>query len=146
MHILPAPHDEAFAAPEQRPELPEDVQGGGPLLHPGQVVVAHQQEHREAGLQQAPEAGGELPQIGRGGIPVFKGVAAEQDQVRLVLDGIVHDAIEGMQEVHHPPVQAGLGVDLAVGLHADMQIGEMKDANGLGCHKWSRRAGSSRKF
>ena len=60
-------------------------------------------------------------------VAALVGIAAEEHQVNIFAQGILHDFIEGGQEIVETPREAGLGVYArAVVLNPEMQVGEVK--------------------
>ena len=110
-------------------ERAEDVDGGGLLCRAGQVVVADEQQGGHA-VGQAFDAPGELALLGGFGVARLEGVAGEDDQVGVVRERVVDNLIQPIEEIAHAAGGAGGGIELAVVFHADVQVGEMHEADG----------------
>ena len=110
------------------PQGVEDLDGGGAANGVGQVVVADQQEGRDAGLGKAGQAFGELPLLGLGRVPALVGISGEQHQVYVFGQGIFNHLVEGGQEVAQPGGQASRRVGAPVVFDADVQVGEVEYA------------------
>ena len=62
-------------------------------------MVACEQEQLRAVLAQPADTLGELTLICLAGVTALVGVAAEEDQIDLVVQGIVYQLVEGGQEI-----------------------------------------------
>src|SRR5690606_11234392 len=106
----------------------EDLDRRGLLHHRGDVVVADEQ-HNRALLGQTLDAPRELAHVGGVRLAVLEGVPGEDGEIGVVLAGIINDLIHPEQEVHHTGADACGWVDLAVVLHADVNIGEVQQSD-----------------
>ena len=63
------------------------------------------------------------------GVTGLVSIARKEDQVHLVLQGIVHYLTETPQKVHDTVVEPRSRVQMAIVFHADVQVGQMQQAN-----------------
>ena len=92
-------------------------------------MVSHQQEDRYARRRDAKEAAGKLPLVSLGRVAALVGVASQQHQVHAVGERIVHNLVQGSQEVAQARRQPGSRVQPPIIFDADMQVGEMEDSH-----------------
>ena len=107
----------------------EDVQSGGAAYGVGQVVVAHQEEDGYSRAGEPDDALGELPLMGLGGVSALVGVATEEHQVDVGVDGVGYELVVGLEEVGQSGGQARLRVRLAIVLYAYVEIRKVEDAH-----------------
>ena len=109
----------------------EDVERAGACGDVGHVVVADEQEHGDARLREAGDAPRELALVCLRGVAALVGVAGEQGEVDVAVDGVVDKLVEGVEEVTEARAQAGRRVGVAVALDANVHVREMQNAHGL---------------
>ena len=109
----------------------EDVDGAGLDRHPGHVVITHQQQRRHL-IRQPLDALGKLALLRRIGLAILERVPGEDRQVGLMRQGVVDDFVQAFEKVADPARGAGDRIQSAVVLHADVQIGEVQQADGIG--------------
>ncbi len=90
-------------------------------------MIADQQQDRDAGRREFLEPPGEFPLNGLRRVPVLVRVAAKQDQVTALGKGAIDHLVEGLEEIQYASRKPRFGVDRAVVLYAEMQVGEMQD-------------------
>ena len=112
-------------------ERAEDVDAGRALGDRGQIVVADEHDHRDAGVRDLLDAAGELPLIGRVGIARLVRITGEDEDVHALLDGVVGDVAQPAQEVHDAGVDPRRGVDPPVVFHADVDVGGVEELDGF---------------
>ena len=83
-------------------------------------MVAHEQKYRYVAGGQAVDAPGEFPLLGLAGLAGLVGVAAKEDEVHPVLQGVVNELVEGGKEVVEARGQPGGRVDAPVVLDAEV--------------------------
>jgi hypothetical protein len=106
----------------------EVFQSVGAAESGGEVVVADEQEGADASPGEAHHPAAPFALEGGGGRAILIGVASEDDQVNLLLDGGIDDGIQGAEEVHDAHGQPGLRVVATIVGHVDMGVGEVEDA------------------
>ena len=109
----------------------EDVDAGGALGDRGQVVVAHQQDHRDAGVRDLLDASREFALVRGVRVARLVRVTGEDEDVHALLDRVVADVAQPAQEVHDARVDPGRGVDPPVVFHADVDVGGVKEFDRL---------------
>ena len=109
----------------------EDVDAGGALGDRGQVVVAHQHDHRDAGVRDLLDAPRELALVRGVRVARLVRVAGEDEDVHALLDRVVADVAQPAQEVHDARVDPGRGVDPPVVFHADVDVGGVEEFDRL---------------
>ena len=107
----------------------EYLQRRGPANDVRRVVIAHQQEYRNAGAGKLRHATRELPLVRLGRVAALVRVAAEEHQVDGVIDGVVHQLIVSVEEVSQAGGKPRLRVHAAVVLDAYVQVGEVQDSH-----------------
>ena len=120
-HLFPVAHGDIGHI-----ERAEDVDAGGALGDRGQVMVAHEHDHRDAGVRDLLDAAGELPLVGRVGVARLVRITGEDENVHALLDGVVADVAQPAQEVHDARVDPCRGIDPPVVFHADVDVGGVK--------------------
>ena len=78
----------------------EDVDAGGALGDRGQVMVAHQHDHRDAGVGDLLDAPRELALVRGVGVARLVRVTGEDEDIHALLDRVVADVAQPAQEVH----------------------------------------------
>ena len=109
----------------------EDVDAGGALGDRGQVVVAHQHDHRDAGVRDLLDAPRKLALVRGVRVARLVRVTGEDEDVHALLDRVVADVAQPAQEVHDARVDPGCGVDPPVVFHADVNVGGVEEFDGL---------------
>ncbi len=112
-------------------ERAEDVDAGGALGDRGQVMVADEHDHRDAGVRDPLDAARELALVSRVRVARAVGVAGEEENINPLLDGVVGDVAQPAQEVHDARVDPRRGVDPPVVLHADVNVGGVEQFDGF---------------
>ena len=110
-----------------RAERVELLDGMCAILRRGDVVVTRQQEGGDLRAREAHDALAPFALECRGWRTIAVGVAGENDQVDLLVNGGFNDEIKGFQEVHHALGQPGRGVMLTVIGHVDVGISKMQE-------------------
>ena len=95
---------------ERHIERGEDLQGRRPAGRMGEVMVAGHQEHGDAPRGEGRDAPGELALVRLRWVPALVGVPSEQHQVHLLPRRVVHDPVEGRQEVDQPRREPQVGL------------------------------------
>jgi len=90
-------------------------------------VIAREQQGGDLRARKAHDAFAPLALESRRWGTVAIGIAGEDNQVDLLINGSVNDEIQGSQEVHHALRQSGRGVMLPVVSHVDMRISKMEE-------------------
>jgi hypothetical protein len=88
-------------------------------------VVAGHQDDLNVGLDEADDPPAKLALVGGGWVARLVDVAGHHHGVDALLDGAVDGLVQGVEEVMETGIQAGLGVEAAVVLHADVDVGEV---------------------
>ena len=83
-HLFPVAHGDVGHI-----ERAEDVDAGVALGDRGQIMVAHEHDHRDAGVRDLLDAAGELTLVGRVGIARFVRIAGEDEDIHALFDGII---------------------------------------------------------
>ncbi len=94
-------------------------------------MVADEEDGGDGRLREAADAPGELPLVGGTGMDGMVGIAAEEDDLHLLGDGVVNDGVEGSQEVANTGAQPGVRVKPPVVVHSQVQVGEMQQLDHL---------------
>ena len=130
----------------------EDFHGVGLAEGIRLIVVADQDDHGNPGLGEAPHAPGKGALPGGIGVAVLVDVAGEYGEVDIVVEGVVDGRVHRAGEIEQASVQAAGGVEAAVVLHAEMDVGEVQQvehdgATGrrTGPRCWTRPCGSGRR-
>ena len=92
-----------------------------------QVMVANEEEGGDVAGGKAVDAFGEFPLLGLVWFTGLIGIAAEQDEVRAVFQGIIHQPVEGGKEVQGSGRESGFRINMPVGLYTQVQVGKMED-------------------
>ena len=66
------------------------------------------------------------------GIAVFVCVTSKNDQIDLLVNGVVDDLVKGTEKIHHPYRQSRIGIMATVVGNVDMGISKVEEANWLG--------------
>ena len=98
----------------------------------GRIVVAGDDDSRDAGPLQAPHLAHEMGQRRPGRPGVVEDVAGVQDEVDVPAEDVGDRRLEAALEVDRPLIAAGVGIDLAVGRVAEVGVGDMGDAQRSG--------------
>ncbi len=98
----------------------------GTLLRGSGVVIAGEQNRGDFGSREPHDAPAPLALKGGGWAAVFVGIAGENHQVHLLLNGGIHDGIQRFEEVHHAQRQASARVVRAIVSDIDVSIRKMK--------------------
>ena len=125
-HLLPVAHEHVGHT-----QRAEDVDAGGALGDRGQVVVAHQQDHRDAGVRDLLDAPRKLALVRGIRVARLVRVAGEDEDVHALLDRVVTDVAQPAQEVHDARVDPGRGVNPPVVFHADVDVGGVEEFDRL---------------
>jgi hypothetical protein len=96
------------------------------------VVVAGQDDDRQAGAADAVDALGELALVGRVWDAAFVNIAGDQDDVHALGQAIIDRLVQPRQVVVQPGVQAGGRIDPAVVFRADVQVGQVEHSDHIG--------------
>ena len=107
----------------------ENLGGGRPAGGIGHVVIADKQEHGNARGGQTLDTPGELALLGLRGFTALVGITAEQYQIGFIINSVVHELVEGGQEIVKARGQSCGLVDASVVLYSQVQIGEMDDSH-----------------
>ena len=110
-----------------RAERVELLDGVRAILRGGNVVVTGQQQGGDPRARKAHNALAPFALESRRWGTIAVGVAGENDQVDLLVNGGFNDEIKGFQEVHHALGQPGRGVVLPVIGHVDMSISKVQE-------------------
>ncbi len=109
-------------------ERAEDVDARGFGRHARHVVVAHKHEYWHA-VGEALDAFGELALLRGIGVARFESVTGEDHEVGVVVKRVGDHLVEPIQKIADTAGDAGLRIDLAVIFHADVQVGEVQNAD-----------------
>jgi hypothetical protein len=90
-------------------------------------VIADEEKYGHAAGGQASDTPGELALLGLAWLAALVGVPAEEDKVYAIFQDIVHDLIQGGQEVFKAGGKARLRVEVPVGLNSKMKVSKMED-------------------
>ena len=85
-------------------------------------MVTEEEEDGHVCLGETGDTLGELSLVGLGGVAAFVGVAGEEDEVDVVIEGEVDDLVEGGEEVGEAGAETGVGVSGAVALDAYVDV------------------------
>jgi len=72
----------------------KNLGGGRPTYSVRQVVVANEEEDRDAISGQEVNSFGKFPLLGLGRLTALVGIAAEEDKVYLIFQGIVYNLVK----------------------------------------------------
>ena len=95
----------------------------------GEVVIAHQQQGRDAGTRQAHDAPAPFTLKGGRRCAIFVGIAGEDHQVDFFFDGSIYNRIQRFEKVHDARRQSSLRIMTPVVRHINMCIGKMQEFN-----------------
>ena len=126
MQLLAVAHDHVGHI-----ERAEDVNAGGALGDRRQVVVADEQDHRDARVRDPLDAPRELALVRRVRVARLVRIAREDEDVHALFDRVVADVAQPAQKVHDARVDSGRGVDPPVVFHADVDVGGVEEFDGL---------------
>ena len=108
---------QGYAAGQQAGEAEEGKAVTGPLPLP----------YPQRGFHASGHLGLVRPLLCLGGLAGLVGVPAEDYQVNLVLYGVIDEPVQRSEEVSEARGKPGRWVGVAVGLNAEVQVGEMED-------------------
>ena len=112
---------------EIRAERIEFLDGVRAILRRRDVVVTREQQGGDLRARKAHNALAPFALECRRRGTIAVGVAGENDQVDLLVNGGFNDEIKGFQEVHHALGQPGRGVVLTVIGHVDVGISKVQE-------------------
>ena len=96
------------------------------LLRGGDIMIAGDKYGGYFGSREPHNAPAPLALKGGGWAAVLVGIAGENHQVHLFLDGGIHDGIQRLEEVHHAQRQASAWVVRAIVSDIDVSIRKME--------------------